>query len=127
MRAGHSHMVHHLGNSEELLGREKIGQKLPQMMPKKEFFLLFSLSEIGSSSGVVFPKVSSRVDSTGLGLFAKQDGGFRPHVQGLGRRSSDLADPALWHVCYIIYCALRVPRFCCFCTKRTALWSGPCP
>lgn len=38
-----------------------------------------------------------------------------------GRRSSDPADPTPWHTYHIIYCALREPRFFCFCTKMTAL------
>lgn len=51
--------------------REKIGQKFPKMIPKKEFFLLFSLSEIGSNSRAVFSKVSSQWSSAWLGLFTK--------------------------------------------------------
>lgn len=62
MTAGQAHKVHQLRNLEEFPREGEDGPKVPKMIPKKEFCLLSSLSEIGSNSDVVFPKVSSQVE-----------------------------------------------------------------
>ena len=59
--------------------------KVPKMVPKKEFCLLFSLSEIGSNPKAVFFKVSSQVEFHMAGtVYKARMVGFSPMSGGRG-------------------------------------------